>query len=698
MKNRQVYMPKRKKSSNKNVPQARLQPSRPSALPLGVLAGVALIIVLVFLAYLPSLSGGFIWDDNLLLTKNELIKSPDGLYRFWCTTQSYDYWPLTYTTFWLEWRLWGLHSTGYHVTNLILHIVESLLIWLILRKLSIPGAFLAAMIFAVHPVNVESVAWIAQRKNLMAMLFFLLSILCYLESIKRAPLRIAAKHTVYRPLSTFSSFILHPSSFKLWYRLSLLTFLLALLSKGSVAVLPVLLLGIIWWLRPLTKWDLVRTVPFFVVALAFTAVNIWFQTLGETEVIRTATFAQRLLGAGGVIWFYLYKALLPFDLIFVYPQWHIQAGYLLWWTPLLAAVTVTAVLWLYRKSWSRPFLFAWGFFCVALVPVMGFTDVYFMKYSLVADHYQHIALVGVIALVAALWSIWHQRFQGAAQWAATIVPIAVVGSLTFLTWQQSGHYRDEITLYQATLQKNPNCWLAYNNLGALLEMTGRSQEAMEHFKQALRLKPDYADAHNNLGLLLDKAGRGREAIEQWEQALQQNLDYFDAHYNLGLALAQTGRAQEAIELFKQALRIRPDDVETHNNLGIALAKTGQVKEAIEQYNQALRLKPDYFKAHYNLGNALAIIGRPQEAIEQYEQTLRLKPDYTEAYANLAIDYAQANRSSEAIATAKKGLELARSKNQTALAKQLEDWLNSYRASLKDLPNESAPPKSAVQPH
>src|SRR3972149_181355 len=159
MKNRQVYMPKRKKSSNKNVPQARLQPSRPSALALGVLAGVALIIVLVFLAYLPSLSGGFIWDDNLLLTKNELIKSPDGLYRFWCTTQSYDYWPLTYTTFWLEWRLWGLHSTGYHVTNLILHIVESLLIWLILRKLSIPGAFLAAMIFAVQPANVESVAW-----------------------------------------------------------------------------------------------------------------------------------------------------------------------------------------------------------------------------------------------------------------------------------------------------------------------------------------------------------------------------------------------------------------------------------------------------------------------------------------------------------------------------------------------------------
>jgi len=678
-------MPKRKKSSPKHTPQARPVALVSLTPRMRVFAGVTLIVAVVIIAYYPALRGEFIWDDHDLLTENNIIKGSNGLYRLWFTIESQDYWPMTYTTFWIEWRLWGINPIGYHITNLVLHTAASLLIWVILRKLSIPGAFLAGLIFAVHPVNVESVAWIAQRKNLMAMLFFLLSILWYLKAEMSAaggPL-----------LNRF-----YPSMADRWYWLSLLAFLLGMLSKGSVAVLPVLLLGIVWWRRPLRKWDLVRTAPFFLIAVVLTAVNVWFQTHGTEIVIRSAGFTQRLLGAGAVVWFYLYKALLPLDLAFVYAQWQIQADRLLWWLPLLAAGTVTVVLWLYRKSWSRPFLFAWGFFCVALAPAMGFIDVGFMKYSLVADHYQHIALVGVIALVAAGWCVWHERARGTSYWVATVVGIAAVGTLTFLTWQQSGHYRDEITLYQATLQKNPNCWLAYNNLGALLEMTGRSQEAMEHFKQALRLKPDYADAHNNLGLLLDKAGRGREAIEQWEQAVQQNLDYFDAHYNLGLALAQTGRAQEAIELFKQALRIRPDDVETHNNLGIALAKTGQVKEAIEQYNQALRLKPDYFKAHYNLGNALAIIGRPQEAIEQYEQTLRLKPDYTEAYANLAIDYAQANRSSEAIATAKKGLELARSKNQTALAKQLEDWLNSYRASLKDLPNESAPPKSAVQPH
>ena len=308
-----------------------------------------------------------------------------------------------------------MRPAGYHVTNLILHAAEALLIWVILRKLSIPGAFLAAAIFAVHPVNVESVAWIAQRKNTMAMLFFLLSILWYLKTVIPAAsvgMPQVRSHGGPWERETFSSFIRHPSSLYFWYWLSLTAFVLAMLSKGSVVVLPVLLLGIIWWLRPVTIRDMLRTAPFFAVAAALAAVNVWFQTHGSGEVLRTASFTERLLGAGGVVWFYLYKALLPLDLDFVYPQWHIKAGNPLWWLPLLAAFAVTAVLWRYRTSWSRPLLFAWGFFCVALAPVMGFTDVGFMKYSLVADHYQHIAVIGLIALAAAGWSAWF-RLPGA---------------------------------------------------------------------------------------------------------------------------------------------------------------------------------------------------------------------------------------------------------------------------------------------
>jgi len=786
-------MPKRKINPKKYVPQIQPVGYSLSISSPWILAGAALIAIAAFLAYFPSINGGFILDDDLLVTSNKLLKAPDGIYRFWFTTEAVDYWPVTNTTLWIEWRLWGMNPTGYHITNLILHIVESLLIWVILRKLSIPGAFLAALIFALHPVNVESVAWISQRKNVMAMLFFLLSILWYLK------VEISSPSSPNAPSSPATGYRVSGHSSLLWYWLSLAAFVLAMLSKGSVAMLPVLLLGIVWWLRPLTRRDVVRIAPFFLVAVVLVVVNVWFQTHGTGEEFRTASFVQRLLGAGGVVWFYLYKALLPFDLVFIYPRWDIQTNNPLWWLALLAAVAVTGVLWRYRESWSRPFLFTWGFFCVALVPVMGFTDVGFMKYSLVADRYQHIAIIGVIALAAADWSIWHQGARGSARLVVTAVAVVVVGTLTLLTWQQCGLYRDPITLYAATLKKYPNCWITHTNLGNALLIVGQRQEAIEQFRQALRIKSDYLEAHNNLGSALLQAGRLQEAIEHYKKALLIKPNHAKAHYNIGLALYQTGQHQDAIQHFEQALRLDPNyaeahynlgnalnaagqyqqaiehyqkalrldpdlfevhnnlgavlilagrpreaiehckqalrfktnDAETHYNLGIALYQTGQHQEAIQNFQQALRLKPDYAKAHYNLGNALNASGQYQQAIEQYQQTLKLKPDYTDAhnnlgivlfqtgrpeeaieqfkqvlhlspgsiktYNNLASAYASINQSSEAIAAAQKALELARSQGQTALAKQIEGWLNTYRTNLSDHSNRPATLKSAPPP-
>ncbi len=662
-------MSKRKKSSHKQAPQACPGTSRSSALNLIAPAGVAIIIIVAIIAYFPSLSGGFLLDDEFL-TNNSLIKAADGLYRFWCTTEAQDYWPVTNTTFWIEWRLWGMNPTGYHVTNLILHIIEALLIWIILRKLSIPGAFLGAVIFAVHPVNVESVAWIAQRKNLMAMLFFLLSILCYLRQFPSSCSDdVRSRHTLSADPAQGECGLLTGR----WYWLSLLAFVLAMLSKGSAAVLPVLLLGIVWWLRTgtvpifasakmglspsVSRWDLARTGPFFLVALVLAGVNVWFQTHGTEIVIRSASFAQRLLGAGGVVWFYLYKALLPLNLAFVYPQWHIEVGNPLWWLPLVAAVVVTMVLWLYRKSWSRPFLFAWGFFCVGLAPMMGFVDVGYMQYSLVADHYQHIAIIGVIALASALWSTWHRWTRGGARWAATVVGMAVVGIFILLSWRQSGMYSDAMTLYQATLEKNQDCWMAYYNLGNASYRAGRLQEAIEHYQQALTIKSDYPEAHNNLGAALAKLDRPQEAIEHLEQTLRLKPDYPEAHNNLGLALDKLGRYPEAIEHYRQALRLKPDYPEAHNNLGLTLDKSGRYPEAIEHYRQALRLKPDYPEAHNNLGLALDKSGRYPEAVEHYRQALRLKPDYPDAHNNLGMALGNAGRLSEAIEHYQQALRL-----------------------------------------
>ncbi len=740
-------MSKRKKSPIIHVPQARSETSVPSVLYLSVLAGAVVIAVTAFLAYLPSINGGFILDDDGLLTENDFIKASDGLYRFWCTTETPDYWPVTNSNLWIDWRLWGTHPAGYHATNLILHVVESLLIWVILRKLSIPWAFWAALIFALHPVNVESVAWISQRKDMMAMLFFLLSILWYLKadmpttSVGMAPdMAPARSHggpwergTSPQPLA--------PCPWPLFYWLSLAAFLLAMLSKGSAAVLPVLLLGIVWWLRPpgtvpifistkmrpfpYSRKDLLQIAPFFLVAVILAGVNAWFQTHGREATIRNADFVQRLLGAGCVPWFYLYKALLPIDLAFVYPQWQIQAGNVRWWLPLAAALIVTAVLWRHRNGWSRPLLFAWGFFCAALAPVMGFMDVGFMKYSLVADHYQHIAVIGVIALAAAGISAWHRHAHGAAHWAAFAVAVPAAGTLMLLTWRQSGLYRDAMTLYPATLEKNPACWMAHNNLGIALADMGRVQDAIDHYRQALHIKPDYPEIDNNLGNALIKIDHPGEAIEHYERSIRQKPDYADAYNNLGIALLKSGRPQEAIKQYRQALRLKPKSFEAHNNLGLALVNSDRLPEAIEHYQQALKIKPDYFDAHNNLGLALAISGRLPEAIEQYRQALNIKPNhpeahynlgnalnkagkareaipdyleavrfnpnYAEAFANLASTYADAGQPADAVATAQKALEIARSHGQTALTKQIEDWLNSYCAGLSN--PASAPPTS-----
>jgi tetratricopeptide (TPR) repeat protein len=456
-----------------------------------------------------------------------------------------------------------------------------LLIWAILSRLAIGGAFLAALLFALHPVNVESVAWISQCKSVLALLFFLLSILFYLK----------AESAVVRRDATG------------WYWSSLAAFVLAMLSKGSVAILPLVLLGVIRWLRPLTGRDLMRTVPFWVVAVLLALVNVWFQKHGSEVQFRAAGPTERVLGAAAAIWFYLYKAILPLDLNFIYPQWHVDANQVLWWVPLLAVVAVTGVLLWFRRGWSNSLLFAWGYFGVALVPVLGFTDVAFMEHSLVADHYQHVALIGVTAVAAACWAAWRQRARG--RWP-TVVAIAVVSVLALLTWRQNHLYADAMTLYRATLRKNPDSWLAHGNLGAVLSEAGRFSEAIEHYREALRLHPEFPDAHNNLCFTLRNSGRAAEAIEHCQQALRLRPNFPESRNNLGNALRDDGRLVEAIEQYRWALRLAPDFAAAHNNLGTALAQAGQVDEGVEHLKEAVRLAPDFADAQHNLKVGLGL--------------------------------------------------------------------------------------------
>ena len=607
------------------------------------------VVVAAFVSYWPALTGQFVWDDDVLLTNNALVKASDGLYRMWFTTEAVDYWPLTGTSFWIEWRLWGMKPFGYHVTNLLIHLASAGLIWAVLKRLSVPGAAVAASIFALHPVNVESVAWIVQRKNVLSLFFFLLSGLWFLIHDEDSSRRVGR-----------------------WYWFSLAAFVLAMLSKGSVAILPLALLLVVWWRHNrVTGRDLALTAPFFVIAVAFTLLNVWLQTRHVAEAIRDVTLLERFLGAAAIVWFYLSKAVLPLGLVFVYPQWTITAADPRWWLPIATALAATGILIYYRqRPLGRGMLFAWLYFVIALVPVMGLVDVYFMRYSLVADHYQYVAIVGVAAAAGA--------FAGRVNTPASVTTAAVavvVTLLAVLTYRESHTFRDLETLYRVTIARNPDAWLAHQNLGVeLAKRPGHLDEAIESFKTVLAIYPGSVEAHRNLALaywrtpgrtddaireyeealrldpnkavdhlslsrlLLDRPDRQADALRHAEMAVRLDPTSWEALETLGGLLLSVDRRTEAAAAYRAAIERNPDAVVSHLNLGTLVASqpTG-LPEAVQHFETVIRLKPDHAAAHYNLGSALMEDpSRSVEAARHLEEALRLQPDYLQARFNLAV--------------------------------------------------------------
>ncbi len=595
--------------------------------------GVSLIFLLTFVAYFPAIRGGFIWDDDVLITANPMMKSRDGLYRFWFTTETMDYWPVTSTAWWLEWRLWGDRTTGYHVINVLLHIVNAVLIWIVLRQLKVPGAWMAAVVFALHPVNVATVAWISEQKNMLAMLFYLISIFLYLRFDEDSRWR--------------------------FYIFSLAAFLLALLSKAAVVMLPVVLLGCVWWRRDKIQWrDILHSLPFFVLSLVLGLVTVWFQhnQSVQAQLEQKSGLFSRWAAAGWMPWFYLYKTLLPVGLNVIYPDWQIDTSHWVSFMPGLLLMGCFVLFWLKRGAWGRPLLFGLGYFVVTLFPVLGFFRQSFHRFSLVADHWQYFSIIGVIALVVAgAEKIFRCLGQRTRYWTAA-AGVAVLATLGVATWTRAAVYRDAETLWRDTVAKNPKAWAGFNNLGLILLQTGRAGEAIGNLQRALQLKPNYADAHYNLGIAFAQTDRIEDAINQYEQALRLAPDSAETHNNLGIALKQMGRLDDAISHFEQAVRIAPNDAEVHYNLATTLRQVGKNNEAIVHFEQAVHLKPDFVGAHYNLGAALVKAGRMEEGIQHFEQALRLKPDYNE-HNKLGIALMQVGKIPDAIRHFEEALRL-----------------------------------------
>jgi tetratricopeptide (TPR) repeat protein len=545
-----------------------------------------LILLVTFVTYMPALRNGFIWDDPQNLTDNHLLQSIEGLRKIWLDpAASYQYYPLTYTTFWIESHLWGLQPFGYHAVNVLLHALNAVLLGILLARLSVPGAWLAALIFAVHPVEVQSVAWISERKNVLSVFFYLSALLAYLRFVER-------RHRAWRS-----------------YGLALLLFGLAMLSKSHAVSLPFVILALLWWKQErVCKRDVLALTPFVVIGIALALLTatreVLFSLAEGPEWVLSPL--ERLLVAGRVLWFYPGKLLWPHPLMMIYPRWQIDPVELWQYLFPLAAIAAVLALWVLRKRLGKGPLAAVLIFVGILAPTPALIKIAFMNQSYVADQWLYLpgmALIGLAAAgVVAFGRSLHRRQQLVSGSVAGMVVI-VLGALS---WQHCLVFRDQETLFRDNLLHNPLAWAAHNNLGNVLLQTGKTGEAIAQYQEALRIKPDIPDAHWNLGNALLQAGNLNEAIGQYEQALRIRPDNPDAQNHFGSVLMVAGKNQEAIDHYEQALRVAPDFPEAHYNLGLALAQTGRFQEAITHFQEALRLRPNYPEAQAALEKAAAV--------------------------------------------------------------------------------------------
>ena len=580
----------------------------------GALAWLGLFLV-ILAAYWPAVRGGFLWDDAGHVTKASL-QSLHGLWRIWFERNAtQQYYPVLHSAFWVEHRLWGEATLGYHLTNLALHATAAwlfaILLWRLTRERlgerARPYALFAGLLFALHPVGVETAAWISEEKNTLSTVFYLLAVLAYLRFDRDR---------------TGSG-----------YFLALVLFVLALLSKSVTATLPAALLVILWWQRGRLsgRRDVVPLLPWFALAAAMGLLTAWVERhdVGAQGTAYDLGFLQRGLLAARAIGFYLGKLFWPANLIFIYPRWRIDPHAVSAYLYLLGVAGLTAALWLLRKRTRAP-LAAWLFFVGSLFPALGFFNIYPFVYSYVADHFQYLASLGI--------------FAAAAGFAASLnlgrARLAVGGGIILLllgtlTWRQAQTYRDVETLYRVTLEKNPACWMAHYNLGVLDVGEGRMEEGLAHYRSALAIKPDLDVLHSDFGTALVRAGRIPEAIGQFREAVSLNPGYAVGHLNLGAALNQAGRPAEAIAECEEALRLQPNYSEANFNLALALQATGRPLEAIAQFEGGLRLDPADVVAREDLGILLAQAGRLPEAVQQFKEALRLRPGDRQALDALA---------------------------------------------------------------
>ncbi|MFP4473075.1 MAG: tetratricopeptide repeat protein [Candidatus Omnitrophota bacterium] len=591
-----------------------------------VLLGV-LVFFATGLVYWKAVGAGYIWDDDYWVTGNPILRDPGGILKLWIPLKYlFQYYPVVLSTLWLEFQIWGANPMGYHIVNILLHAANAVLVWRILRYLKVPGAFWAGLIFAVHPIQVESVAWITEIKNVMSGFFYLLALRTYLSLYD-----FDRKVYCHEPRR---------------FVLAVLFFVLALLSKTVTCSFPAAVLLIVWWKTGrIRKKDIKPLFPVFAAGFVLGLLTVWIEKheIGAQGTDWHLSLLEHFLLAGRILWFYIGKIIWPQELLFFYSRWQISDQ--TWWQYLfpLGFLLLLAVLYARRKSWGRGPLTAVLFYALTLFPALGFFNVYPMRFSFVADHFQYLAGLGIIALltvsiVYAAQTLCPKSFR----YVPAAVMLAIVALLGIKTSAQTEVYQNAWTLYSYVIEKNPQSWIAYNNRGSQYFDRGLYKLADQDFRRALSLKPDYADALNNRGLVFYKKGQEQQALKYFSAAIEAFPEFSSAITNRATVYRELGDYQKALEEFNRSIEINPDYYKSFNRRGILFMEIGEYDKAVEDFSRAIDLAPQA-TLYYHRFQAYKKLKQWLPALKDLNHLIYLDPQNVQAYKERAVLYFRQGR-------------------------------------------------------
>ena len=685
-------------------------------------AGCLALAILTIIAYWPTFHCGFIWDDDSYVTQNLLLHNLDGLARIWIPYQTPQYYPAVFTSFWIEYQLWELNPRGYHIVNVLLHIINALLVWRLSIVLRLPGGvaggWLISAVFALHPVHAESVAWITERKNVLSAMFYLAAALSYLrfEAIRTSK-------STSKPFQETAG----------WYGMSLTLFILALLSKTVTCSLPAaLILMMLFQRRPMTFRRLLPLAPMFAIGLllALNTAAIERSHVGAEGAEFDFSIADRFLIASRALLFYPFKLITAWPVMFIYPRWPIDAGSVVSYWPVLLVMAIAALaIWLYLRGW-RGVPLALAYYAGTIFPALGFVNIYPMRFSYVADHFVYLASLGIIAgAVGAALHIAPDR----SRIVSLAISVVILPALLALTHRQSRTYFDRESVFRDTLSKNNDAWMPHNNLGALL-IVRDPVEAEHHFREALRIKPDHHPARSNLAEALSRQGRNAEALAEIQTVIRQLEDkvrkasaekpgFMASDYQmLGNLQQRAGQSDEAEASWQMAASLAPNSPEPRMSLAGMYLESGRLDDAAEQFRQLIELNPADWSALRSLalirqqqqryGDALKLFERALGAAPAFEEQAQIVPPLVRLLAtcpdpqvrdlaaatNLATEFveraggqdpaaldmlasvhAEAGRFDQAMTIAERALKIAEQLEFDDMAAQIRARLDLYRA-------------------